>query len=98
MKSPFIQFCSLFQFLVKHAPQGGPRPFSSSGPTSSITSSPAKSSLSGATGGVNAHNTGSSSTIGTEEYRELRAQLDNSEVKVQKLIESNDDMRTEISR
>lgn len=55
-----------------------------------MTSSPAKSSLSGGAAAA--------AVIGTNEYRELRAQLDNSEVKVQKLIESNDDMRTEISR
>ena len=43
-------------------------------------------------------NNSSSSKPKGNELSELRAQLENSEVKVQRLIESNDDMRSEIAR
>ncbi|TRY63725.1 hypothetical protein TCAL_04914 [Tigriopus californicus] len=76
---------------------GGGRPRSSARQLSS-NSSPAKSNHS-SMGGQDTLNSGMKSlTLQPNEYRELRAQLNDSEVKVQMLIESNDDMRGEISR
>jgi hypothetical protein len=66
----------------------------------STGSSPSKSSSSGG-GGMNNNNTWKKPGIESlhpSEYEQLRAQLENSELKVQALIDSNDDMRCEISR
>lgn len=80
-----------------HSSSGG-RPRSSAHHLSS-NSSPAKSNQS-STGGQDPLNSAGmkSLTLQPHEYRELRAQLNDSELKVQMLIESNDDMRGEISR
>ncbi len=75
------------------------RPHSSGGPSTStatsnsVNSSPSKSS--GSRGKLPHQQVPS---IGPSEYSELRQQLVSSEVKVQRLIESNDDMRGEIAR
>ncbi len=77
------------------------RPHSSSGPSSSVNSSPSKSNASYSSGGRAQKQLKQQqlpSSIRPSEYTELRAQLENSEVKVQRLIESNDDMRSEIAR
>jgi len=86
------------------------RPHSSSGPSTtttggaggSITSSPSKSNSStSGKGTVTAALAGAASAataIRPNEYNALKAQLESSEEKVQRLIESNDDMRTEIAR
>ena len=67
----------------------------------STGSSPSKSSSSGGGGMNNNNNTWKKPGIESlhpSEYEQLRAQLENSEQKVQALIDSNDDMRCEISR
>ncbi len=81
---------------------GGRRPHSSSGPStsaataSSMNSSPSKSNNSFSS--LSAQQQQQLMGIGPTEYNRMRAQLENSEVKVQRLIESNDDMRSEIAR
>ena len=68
--------------------------FASILPKNSPTSSPSKSSSSG---GVISNSTWKK-PLHLSEYEQLRTQLENSEHKVQALIDSNDDMRCEISR
>ena len=65
-------------------------------PKNSTTSSPSKSSSSGTSN--NAWKKPEVTALQSTEYEQLRAQLENSEHKVQALIDSNDDMRCEISR
>ena len=66
-------------------------------PKNSTTSSPSKSSSSG--GRVsNSIWKKPETTLQISEYKQLRAQLENSEHKVQALIDSNDDMKCKISR
>lgn len=61
---------------------------------SSITSSPSKSNASSS----NANATNFATLIGPSEFKEMKDKLESSEEKVQKLIKSNDDMRSEIAR
>ena len=85
--------------------------FLSSLSTATTNSSPAKStsSASGNNGGANLNSIASTGgggggsgtgSVGAafEAFHQLKAQLDNSEHKVQALIDSNDDMRNEIAR
>jgi len=92
-----------------HLPEIADRPQSSSGPStattgagggpgSSLISSPSKSHSSASGRVALAGTTAASRSVLTNEYTALKAQLESSEEKVQRLIESNDDMRTEIAR
>lgn len=67
-------------------------------PKNSTTSSPSKSSSSGASNNAWRKPESAPTTLQSAEYEQLRAQLENSEQKVQALIDSNDDMRGEINR
>ena len=74
------------------------RPHSSSGYGGGLSSSSAQSSPSKGGGGSKMPANLFATPIRTSEYQELKAQLESSEVRVQRLLDTNEDMRSEITR